>query len=114
MSDTELPMTLKDLLILVSRATWALDHEDQRDAVLNFLAAELEDRWGISHADLSQTMDEIGLTLPEEEEEEVVCGHCKDDRATMHNDMTDEGRVCADCYWDLNEEMKRERARRIP
>lgn len=42
-----------------------------------------------------------------------ICGHCKTEEATMFNDINDDGDVCADCFWDLDKEMKRERARRM-
>jgi hypothetical protein len=48
----------------------------------------------------------------EEEEEEYedrgICGHCHEEPATMPNDVSDvEGDLCADCFWDLDAEMKR-------
>ena len=46
----------------------------------------------------------------EDEEDRGICAHCKEQPATMPNDLTDEdGDFCADCFWDLDSEMKRAR-----
>ncbi len=43
----------------------------------------------------------------EEGEERGICVHCKEVPATMTNDLTDDdGDLCADCFWDLDAEMK--------
>lgn len=103
MSDPEFTVTLKELLYLVIRASWALPREDQRDTVMRFLCAELEDRWGVSRTDLNRTRTELGLSIP-------VCGHCKEEPSTLANDMNEEGDLCADCYWEMNEEYRRTRS----
>jgi hypothetical protein len=35
-----------------------------------------------------------------------ICGHCKTEASSMPNSMTQEGRLCADCYWDLKKEVR--------
>lgn len=37
------------------------------------------------------------------------CGHCHAERATLPNDFTDEGDLCADCYWEIDADRKRKR-----
>ena len=64
-------MNLKQLLLLVSRATWALRFEKDREGVMRFLVAELKDRWGISGKDLREVMEELEWPVPPEEEEET-------------------------------------------
>lgn len=51
---------------------------------------------------------------PEQEEDYEEfrgwCAHCKEEYGTMYNDVSDEGGyLCADCFWDLDKEMKRRR-----
>ena len=38
-----------------------------------------------------------------------LCGHCQYERATLPNDLTEEGDLCADCYWEIDAEEKRKR-----
>jgi hypothetical protein len=46
----------------------------------------------------------------EEYEDRGTCAHCHQEAATMTNDLTDEeGDLCADCFWDIDAEMKRMR-----
>ncbi len=46
----------------------------------------------------------------EEEEDRGSCVHCREAPATMPNDLTeDDGDLCADCFWDLDAEMKQKK-----
>ncbi len=46
----------------------------------------------------------------EEQEDRGICVHCKEAPATMANEFTDDdGYLCADCFWDLDSELKRKR-----
>ena len=45
-----------------------------------------------------------------EEEDRGVCSHCEEAPATMPNEFAeDRGDLCADCFWDLDADMKRRR-----
>lgn len=48
--------------------------------------------------------------VEEEAEDRGICSHCHDSPATMPNEFSDEeGDLCADCYWDIDAQIKRER-----
>lgn len=104
-------VTLKEMVLLLSHATMAIDQE-VKERVLNLYANELEEKMGVTRKELQEVFDYIGCPFWNKEEEEEVeepCGHCAYETATMPNDFTEEGRVCADCYWDIREAFKREK-----
>lgn len=104
-----LTLSLKEMILYVLRATSAVNHYDA-DRIMNWYANELENQVDVKREDLQAVFEYFDIPLWEDEqEEEGPCGHCKDDPATMHNDFTEEGRVCADCYWDIREAFKREK-----
>jgi len=46
----------------------------------------------------------------EEEEEYTLCSKCQMDPATMPNEFDDDcERICADCFWDLDADLKAKR-----
>ncbi len=72
-SSPNLDIDLKTLILLVSRATWAVDSSDA-ERVLNWLANELEEQMDIKREDLRKVFDYIDVPLwdngVEEDEEE--------------------------------------------
>ena len=56
----------------------------------------------VEHA-MSEGEYELYLQQTEEplKKEEVTCGYCEKDPATMPNSMTEDGRLCADCFWEI-------------
>lgn len=60
---------------------------------------------------MSQAEYELYMASTEEQEEEHhICCHCGEDEGTMPNEFTEEGEhLCADCFWDMDAEMKHER-----
>jgi hypothetical protein len=92
--ESEISMSLKHLLLLVVRATWALHFEKDRENVMRFLAADLEDRWGVDRKELRKVMEEIGFPLEmRDDEEEEMCDHC-------NAQPKKGGDLCADCFRD--------------
>ena len=64
----------------------------------------------IDHA-MSEAEYQLYLQQTEEidpHEDLGKCAHCGEE-ATLPNDMTEDGNLCADCFWDLREDMKRGR-----
>ena len=75
-SSPNLEINLKTLILLVSRATWAVESSDA-ERVLNWFANELEEQLDVSREDLKQAFDYIdfplwdkGVEEPEGEEHE--------------------------------------------
>ena len=116
-SERTFTLSLKDMMLLVSYATMAIT-DDDKERVMNWYAEQLEEKMGVTRKELEDVFAYLDLPLWDKQEEEdeeseeensveEPCGHCRFQTASMPNDMTDEGRLCADCYWDLDKAFKR-------
>lgn len=78
---------------------------DDMERFLNRVASELQETLAVPRDELQAVFEELDIPLWDEDVEEI-CGHCHQEDATMPNDMTEHGKLCADCYWFLDAKLK--------
>ena len=83
-SSPTLDIDLRTLILLVSRATWAVESSDA-ERVLNWLANELEEQMDIKREDLKKVFDYIDVPLWENGVEEDDEQNEEDDEEEKEN-----------------------------